>query len=533
MTSSSTFCPNSPPLAVQVGFAGSRQLFERDNPRVQPRDFEEAVVAQLVECLSRLPAELGLSSNHFLCGISQAAVGGDVAFLEACGELNIPQRIFLPQQRDYFLSATSEEGVPDFTPEEAVVVRSLLDSPQIIEEQVVTHAPLRHERFEEVNLEIVRQSDVVVCLLRANAEQKAGGSGDLIMRAENRDKPVLIIHVSVQDDGRPRFDSQWRQRDKFRVPELPEELAGLDASLPAIPPVADYCQALKDFASHAALGRQSRFKTAALVIIGTHILATTLAVIAAYTHNEALPWLLGVELVLLAIGFRTHNSLHRSHSARVWGMSRLAAEIGRSVQAMNAVPCDLAHLFRTPLPDSLGALTRTLNVLHLRAVRAAGIDWRKCREGYVVKRLTHDEHGQLAYYARRRRHAAVELGLAHWAFIIASASAILATLAKLLMHTEVVHVPEPTHELFMKILGGLAIILPVFAVGGLSLAAALDLEARKHTYGEMLDFLKRQVHLLQNCTTQREFSTLVMETESRLVTENAVWFSRRAYIGVA
>jgi hypothetical protein len=240
-----------------------------------------------------------------------------------------------------------------------------------------------------------------------------------------------------------------------------------------------------------------------------------------------------VELALLAIGFRTHNHLHRSHSARVWGMSRLAAEIGRSVQAMNAVPCDLGHLFRSPLPDSLGALTRTLNILHLRAARGSAIEWRQCRVGYVERRLTHPESGQLAYYVRRRRHAAIELGLAHWAFIIASASAMIATLSKLLMHTEVVHVPDPPHSDLMGILGGLAIILPVLAVAGLSLAAALDLEARKHTYGEMLEFLKRQVRLLEHSTSQREFSSLVMETESRLIAETAVWFSRRAFIGVA
>jgi hypothetical protein len=523
----------SPPLVVQVGFAGSRQLFERENSRVNPRQFEEAVTAQLTKFLEKLPAELGLSERHFLCGISQAAIGGDVAFTRACAELKIQQRIFLPQQLDYFLTATSDDAVPDFTSEQAGCVRRLLESPHVIEQRVVTISPERRERFEEVNLEIVRESDVLVCLLRENAEYKPGGSGDLIMRAENRGKPVLIIRVAVEGDGQPRCTAEWRQRDKFRLPELPEELGGLNASLPPLPSVSDYCQALMDFENRTALGKQTRFKAAALVIIGTHILATGLAVVAVITHNEALPWLLGIELALLAIGFRTHNHLHRSHSARVWGMSRLAAEIGRSVQAMNAVACDLAHLFRSPLPDSLCALTRTLNILHLRLVRNAPIDWREGRKSYVALRLTQPKHGQLDYYTRRRRHAAVELALGHWGFIIASASAMIATLAKLLMHAEVIQVSEPTHDQFMHLLGGLAIILPVVAVAGLSLAAALDLEARKHTYGEMLEFLERQVHLLNHCTSQREFASLVMETESRLVAETAVWFSRRAFIGVA
>ncbi len=46
----------------------------------------------------------------------------------------------------------------------------------------------------------------------------------------------------------------------------------------------------------------------------------------------------------------------------------------------------------------------------------------------------------------------------------------------------------------------------------------------------MLEFLKQQVRLLEDGAIQREFSSLVMEAESRLVAENAMSFLRRAHI---
>ena len=83
------------------------------------------------------------------------------------------------------------------------------------------------------------------------------------------------------------------------------------------------------------------------------------------------------------------------------------------------------------------------------------------------------------------------------------------------------------------VLGFFGVVLPVVAVAALSLAAANDLEARSHTFSEMHSFLVEQSRRLADAHSEREFSNLLTETESRLLGETATWYSRRSFTGVA
>ena len=98
-------------------------------------------------------------------------------------------------------------------------------------------AKSREERFEDVNREIVRVSDVLVCILRAGSEGQTGGSEDLVRRAVQRGKPVLVITVGVAD-GKPALSEQWRLPERlgkklttaaeaFDLPVEPETLTGV------------------------------------------------------------------------------------------------------------------------------------------------------------------------------------------------------------------------------------------------------------------------------------------------------------------
>jgi hypothetical protein len=106
------------PCVVQVGFAGSRRLFDLpagcDDQR---RALEQQVEERIVQKLASLPKDLGLAGRHFLCGISQIAVGAGIIFTRACEQLQIPQRIFLPQPRDVYFAAVGSCGQPDFSPQ--------------------------------------------------------------------------------------------------------------------------------------------------------------------------------------------------------------------------------------------------------------------------------------------------------------------------------------------------------------------------------------------------------------------------------
>jgi hypothetical protein len=525
------------PVVVQLGFAGSRHLFNSQaHPDVDAERFHSAVEVFLTDRLKRRQAELGLKPWQFLCGISSAAIGGDTVFSRACRALQIPQRVFLPQERIAYLDAEGGNERPDFAPAEKDVARELLSSPHVIQERVVSDSFDRRTRFEDVNLEIVRVSDALVCLLGEEPGGKPGGTNDLIQQARTRGRAVLEIRVSVKD-GQPQFAETWHSRESFRLPELPRVLASAGPSavvqVPSTSSVADYCQTLKDFGSRQAAWQQKLFNALAAVIIGTHVLATILAVIALTIHGlGVIPWLLGFEMVLLAGGLGMHHYLHWSQARQVWAVSRLVAEVARSVTAVGPLHVYLEYLFTLPFPPELRPLLRTISVLHLRSTRGDSTPWQKTRDSYVDRRLT-SETGQIPYYRDAGATAEKWLRILHRAFVVCSVTAFVATFLKVLVIFHAIPVAHAYEGTASSILGGLAIVMPVLAVAALSIAAALDLEARKHTYKEMLEFLEQQVKFLHDASFQREFARLLLETEARLLGEITTWFSRRSFTGVA
>jgi hypothetical protein len=211
------------PLAVQIAFSGSRFLFdEKAHPDVDPAAFYAVVQRYLTERLRILPQELGLDDRHFLCGLSQLGAGADTLFSRACAALNIPQRLLLPQQRENFLAAVGSDGAPDFTDEQRIAARKLFDSAHVIEERVVSASADRQTRFQEVHLELLRVSDLVVCLLNRARDGKPGGTNELIEEAEKRGLPLLEIRVDMGDGGQPQFSESWHHRNAFAVPQPPD-----------------------------------------------------------------------------------------------------------------------------------------------------------------------------------------------------------------------------------------------------------------------------------------------------------------------
>lgn len=533
------------PLVVQVGFGGSRMLFDPAlHPGIDAERFESDAVHALAERLLRLRAELNLTDRHFLCGISQIAIGADTVFTRACQALAMPQWVLLPQQRDDYLAAASSSGVPDFSAEQSNAAQALLGSPHIIHELVVSNAASRTERLEDTNFEIARLSDLLVCLVRESADARPGGTQDLVAQAHKRNIPVLELTVGVRD-GLPVLTEIWHRRNEFSAPTLPGGLSGIRMAMPApheLPDSHSYASEIKTQASTRAKERTRLFKNSAFVIVGTHIAATACAAGAlAFHHPWALPALLVVELGLLLYGLRIHHLLHRADASHAWALSRLVAEVARSVALVHRVPVYLEYLFTLPFPDEIRPLLRTLNVLHLRSSRGAlASPWEKARDDYVRLRFL-GQDGQLAFYGREARFARRWLRRARRVFMAFSIGALSVSALKLAINLP--HGPQETMSESMPWIddllhplgasfGVLAILLPLFAVAALSWAAAFDLDARANTFADALRFLKKQKRFLDLAASPREFATTVLETEHRLLGEIVNWFSRRSFTGV-
>ena len=529
------------PLVIQVGFAGTRTLFDtKVHPAVDAEKFEEAAVEQLAVLLQGLSARLGLPEEglHFYCGISQIAIGGDTVFTRACEQVGMLQRIFLPQPLDSYLSAQGSAG-PDFTVDQQNIAKKLLEAEHIIQARVVSDSSDRHDRFRDVNLEIARVCDVVICLTRASQDGKPGGTHELAELAGKRERAVILLEVSVGSDGNPVIADLEPLTKSMVAPTLPPTLGSVPFSdiavHPGLPSGQEYCENLKKVGSGEANRLRFGFKWAALIIVLGHVLATVLAVSALKLHGGIVVAFLSVELILLAAGLMVHYRLHHSQSLTRWAAFRLVAEIARSMKAIGNFPVYLEHFFTLPLPPSFRAMIRTVSVLHLRdTARGATTNWETQRKDYVNNRLRDPKKkAQIPYNQETRSWAESRLNLAQRFFYFASLTALLATLVKLLTKCDCIPMPSGLKDSLIAVLGCIAIIFPVLAVAALSLAAAFDLQAKKHTSDELIAFLENQARLLEGATTSREFAKLLIETESRLLGETVNWYARRSFVGVA
>lgn len=540
---------------VQLGFAGSRRLINDSNlSEEDQQQLEGTIQEKLREQLKELPGKIGMEPNQFLCGISQLAIGADMLFTRACRELKIPQRIFLPQSRLAFLSATGSDGSPDFSDEQHVEAEALFAAEHIIQERVVSDSAIRRIRFEDTNLEILRVSDVVVCLIGENATSRPGGTSQLLQGAIVRGKPTLELRVSRQN-GTAVVTPTWHNLSNAPPQQLCQPLDEVRATAlnDLLPSCDQYTDALKQYASERARAHRRFFRFAALVIVLTHLTATILATMALVSHDVfaafdsnhqsdrhhngdhgtgetiVVSGLLLVEVGLLLTGFFAHHKLHHSRASENWALSRLLAEICRSVRSLENLHLYLGYLFARALPSALRPLLRTLNVLHLNSTwDKREDDWRPSRDGYVRKRLVDEQSGQISFFDRGRARARHWRKIADTMFMICSVAAVFATTAKLVIVLSL----HDDAKLMAAALGAFAIVLPVLAVAALSLVAAMDLRALEHTYSEMQQFLELQLPLIQQAESRREFELLLIETESRLLGEVAHWFSRRSFLGV-
>jgi hypothetical protein len=446
----------------------------------------------------------------------------------------------LPQHRDQFLNAVASNGKPDFTVRQRIEAKELLASDHIIQEQVVANSPDRTTQFEEANVEIMHVSDALVCLLRAESDGRRGGTHQLLDRAIQRGMPVLEIRISENNRQLVVVKDEWHNiHEKTYDPpkNLPQEIAELglptDFGGGSIPSREPYCDALNDQTRKRAGRLQRIFKVAAAITITTHVAATVLAALALAMHDFFSLWLslaiLLFELGLLVAGFAVHNIIHHSRMVEKWAISRVISELMRSLRAIGSRHIYLEHFFRLQLPHRYRPLLRTLSVLHLHATRSErDKPWEPQREQYIDERFDDPINGQIPFFELALRKDQQVMTVCQWTFFVCSLLAMAATGYKIFLLWD-----HSCAKILLAAVGGLAVTLPVLAVGGLSWAAAVDCEARVETFGEVLEFLRRQRPLLQQAASASEFDRLLLETETILLGEITSWYARRSSKGVS
>ena len=171
--------------------------------------------------------------------------------------------------------------------------------------------------------------------------------------------------------------------------------------------------------------------------------------------------------------------------------------------------------------------------MHLRTTRASRPGWEALRQQYLEVRLNGEETGQIKYYRTRSQNEERLLKITRKLFVGCSSLAILATAVKIVVLLSWLSVDPSQEHVITGLLGTLAVVLPVLAVGAMSWSAAKDYEARVAIYEEMAGWLEEQTKRFEQATSLREFQSLVSATELRLLGETTEWYSRRSFTSVA
>lgn len=180
---------------VTVAFSGSRRLFLGELTDQEAETFHRRVEECLREEMKTLPARLGLGPQHALRGISQVAIGADFLFTRVCGDLGIPQCLYLTQPLEEYITAGEPDGTPDFTLAEREEALALAGLPHVTGLRTTKGESDRTKRFQKVNEELLNDADVCVCLLREAAIGAPGGTMEFLEKAQRQGKPVLEIRV--------------------------------------------------------------------------------------------------------------------------------------------------------------------------------------------------------------------------------------------------------------------------------------------------------------------------------------------------
>ncbi|MHC4378518.1 MAG: hypothetical protein ACYS26_18105 [Planctomycetota bacterium] len=527
------------PIVVQIGLAGARHIAPSSLESAEAaRKYEQQLGTELEAILRKLPDQLGLNAQHFICVHSQAAIGVDAIGIEATARLGWLHRVALPRLPEEYVNAQDPDSSdPDFTAGQAQDCLESLQSEHVIEVDVVSKATARNERFEEVNQHLARICDVIVCVVRADRHSSgAGGSKDLIDRAQQRGRPLLVVAVSEDEAGAPTTESEWTNLDLFQVPTGPREFDALDPATARTCAVGSSAEELRaclaSASEHLAEQHQKRFRSTVRFVLVTHVLATALATAALLLGKVAGPIvLIGVlafELAALGWGYKRHSDLHHKHEVEVWAMARLVREVVRSAQAVSGMQMALRHFFQLPMPQSLRPLLRTLNVMHLAEVRRGKAE-RPLVSDYVEGRI----RDQWNFYDEKAGHAESQVDRLDRLFRWFSMAALLMTSAKLLMTlAKAVGQKQLYWAEGSDACGFIAIVAPVAAVAALTWATSNDYRGRAKVFREMQQHLGPYLDPKQipSSTGTELFHGFVLETESRLLGETANWYARRAFL---
>lgn len=463
-----------------IGFAGHRKV---DRP------------AELKAILRRELENFTASLNGEVVGLSSAAAGADLLFLEACAEAGLRTAVILPFSRERF-------GKDFENPAEWRRAVALMDAAAWCE--VAPGGEEAPEAYHLTARQLLEVSDRMLFAWDGKPPRGLGGTGETVIEAAKWEIPARIIdtgslEVSWQSGAAPA-DSQ-------------------DASfqdLPAARTVGD----LFDKLNARAMNRAPKSRWFAAGSMSVNHLATVIQagmIVFLVSGGEELGSAVKFLMALAAAGLPWVGARLRLHEG--WVNDRVRAELLRSVLT--------SHEPASPLrPPALDLFEKDGAFLRSAAFLLTGkrIGWEEARNRYLTDRID----DQIAYFRKHSERAERRMKFFGKLFWIASMGALVftgaAVVLKLLSMNQPDLVPKRWEKWGMKFVPA---VLPGIAAWSMAMISVFEFKRRAGLYGQLVRTLGRLRPKLEEAKCASAAEATVRQVERLLLNELWEWQGSR------
>ncbi|MFT4175473.1 MAG: hypothetical protein QM627_02345 [Luteolibacter sp.] len=453
-----------------VGFSGHRKM-ER------PEEARAIIRQELRSLASSLKGEL--------IGLSSAAAGADLIFLETCAELRIRTIVLLPFDRERFSQ--------DFdNPEEWRRAIHCMDTALWCE--TVGGNEDAPAAYHVVNREMLDIADRMIFLWDGLPARGLGGTAEVVMECHERKIPARVI--SAKD-----FTVRW-QTDE------PPSLAS-DPRFADLPPSRSIRELFEKLDTRATQGApRSRWFAAGSMSVN-HVATFVQASLLALSFSKEMGGIIKFTLAIVAACLPWVGARMRLQER--WVSDRVRAELLRSLLASH-VPGSPLHpptldLFPAEMPFIRSA------AVHLIPERA---DWETAAKHYLSERL----NGQIRYLTHKGNKAKERMRVFGTLFKVASYGAIIFAGSALLVNS----FNYPVGNLLQRwAFGFLPAVLPGIAAWSLAMISVFELKRRAKLYHHLVEELIRLRPKIEQAKCASAAAKAIGQIERLLLNELWEW----------
>lgn len=453
-----------------VGFSGHRKVAEPEEVK--------AVIRQELDSLAA-------SLNGELIGLSSAASGADLLFLEACAEAGYRTIVLLPFERERFAE--------DF-PDNAEWQRATAAMDAALWWETTPGNEKAPAAYHVVNREMLDLADRMIFLWDGQPARGLGGTGEVVIEAGERNIPSRIIDA---ESLTPRWQSG----------EAP--LGSSDTSfhdLPAAATVSSLFEKLDARASASA--PRSRWFAAGSMSIN-HIATFVQASLLALSLSKEVGGLIKFSLATIAACLPWVGARMRLQER--WVSDRVRAELLRSLLA--------SHEPSSPLhPPALDLFERDQAFLRSAAIRLIPErkGWEAASRNYLEERL----NGQIRYLQSKGDQAKKRMQVFGRLFSVASYGAIIFAGIALMVNSFDYRVAD----LWQRwAIGFLPAVLPGIAAWSLAMISVFEFKRRASLYGQLVEELQRLRPKIAQAKCASAASSAIHQIERLLLNELWEW----------